>query len=137
MKKNKNNDETWLGPLREVRETLRAELEQNLYRSVEQGWIQTPPADAAVNDLCDAVLSLHEALRPAYLTWRQSGKIDENMSIEGFTVSGIREKLGLVPISVVFTWFDRLKRDPVSARKTLYGMPRRRSGGIISVEPVS
>lgn len=118
-----NNVETWLGPLGDVRKTLRAELERHLYRSVEEGWIERPPTDAEVDDLSDAIVSLHESLRPAYLSWRQSGNIDPDFSVEGFTISRIREKLGLVPISVIFTWFDGLKRAPVTTRKALYGMP--------------
>lgn len=132
----KNDDETWLGPLGDVREALRAELERNLYRNVEEGWIEKPPTDAAVSDLCDAIVSLHEDLRPAYLSWRESGHIDPDFAVEGFTPSGIREKLGLVPISVVFTWFDGLKRDPAATRKILYGMPKHRSLRV-SVETLS
>lgn len=122
-----NTDETWLGKKSEVREQIRLELENNRFSSVKEGWIEVPPSDEVVERHVEAILDLHDSLRPAYLVWWKTGKLEEDFNVEGFTVRTIRQKLGLLPISTVFTWFDGLRRDLKTTRSRFYSIPDRKS----------
>lgn len=121
-----NETETWLGKKGEVRERIRRELEENRLSSVKEGWMEVPPSDETVENLLTAILDLHESLRPAYLAWWNTGKLEDGFNVENFTVQTIRQKLGRVTMSVVFTWFSFLREDPKEARRRFYGISDRK-----------
>lgn len=122
-----DNDETWLGRGREVRRKVRNDMLSVLYIDRDKGVMEQPPSDEAVDSLCDTIVNLHESLRPAYLSWWKSGKLEEDFEVEGFTYSSIRERLRRVSVSTAFHWFDGLRRDLMKVRSILYGYPSNRS----------
>lgn len=128
--------EMWLGSCDEVRARIRRELEETRFLSVKDGWMEVPPSEETVENLFRAIMDLHESLRPTYLSWWRTGKLEEGFSVEGFTVRDIRQKLGLLPISVVFTWFDGLTREPEVARRRFYSIPDRRHF-IVRTQPLN
>ena len=130
----RDDEATWLGNGRDVRARIRRDLLSVKLIDKEKGLMERPPSDEAVEQVCETLINLEETLRPEFLRWWTTGKHNSDFQVEGVSFAEIRDRLGRASVSVVFTWFDGLKRDLVATRSRLYAMPRRRtSAGIISM----
>lgn len=130
-----NDEETWLGPLSRVHEKLREENDSDLLYSMRDEWVETPVSDEHIAALAQKLLSMEERLRPAYLEWWEGGRLDETLTVGGYSIRRIMDMLGTSP-SYAFTWLIALTRNAEQARKNLYYTSRNPSS-IVRARPLS
>lgn len=127
--------ETWLGPLSEVKNKIRAELEKAMIVNPSGGWMECPPTDASVEALTNDVLTLHESVRPAFMRWWREGVVDDTFVVCGHSARTLKTHLVLRNAISAFTWLDGLVREPELASRMVEQAGRRPSWRIV-VEPL-
>ena len=92
-----DTDNSWMGPRDELLDRLQLELESDR---------------AAAESLARQLAALHPSLRPDFVTWLKSEKVDLDREVQGWSLRKLLSKGHSAHVSEAFTWLSGLMSDP-------------------------